>query len=145
MYKPGPIQPYHFQPVSIWWDSPFKAFEEKIVVLSGYQTQAPCVDGRHLSQRVASQVLSGCNLLKNPHTSPYIVYDSQAYTIKGTVSRDFRLLVFFMNQFPPSIWVYQYGLFEFFRKFAEIFAAQGAPPVSTTPVANGKTLQAEIF
>jgi hypothetical protein len=28
--------------------------------------------------------------------------------------------------------------FEFFRKFAEIFAAQGLPPVSTTPVANGK-------
>jgi hypothetical protein len=26
--------------------------------------------------------------------------------------------------------------FEFFRKFAEIFASQGAPPVSTTPVAN---------
>ncbi len=82
MYKPGPIQLYHFQPVSIWWDSPFKAFEEKKVVLSGYQTQAPCVGGRHLSERETSQVLSGCNLLKNPHTSPYIVYDSQAYTIK---------------------------------------------------------------
>ncbi len=41
-----------------------------------------------------------------------------------------------MDQFPPSIWVYHYGHFEFFRKFAEIFAAQGAPPVSTTPVAN---------
>ncbi len=26
--------------------------------------------------------------------------------------------------------------FQFFRKFAEIFASQGAPPVSTTPVAN---------
>jgi hypothetical protein len=26
--------------------------------------------------------------------------------IKGTVSRDFRLLVFFMNQFPPSPRVY---------------------------------------
>jgi hypothetical protein len=33
----------------------------------------------------------------------------------------------------------------FLRKFAEIFAAQGAPPVSTTPVANGKNLQAEKF
>jgi hypothetical protein len=65
--------------------------------------------------------------------------------IKGTVSRDFRLLVFFMNQFPPSIWVYHYGHFDFFRKFAEIFAAQDAPPVSRTPVANGKNLQAEKF
>ncbi len=29
-----------------------------------------------------------------------------ANTFKGTVSRDFLLLVFFMNQFPPSPWVY---------------------------------------
>ncbi len=65
--------------------------------------------------------------------------------LKGTVSRDFRLLVFFMNQFPPSIWVYHSGHFEFFWKFAEIFKAQGASPVSTTPVANGKNLQAEKF
>ncbi len=35
--------------------------------------------------------------------------------IKGTVSRDFRLLVFFMNQFLPSPWVYYLGRFEFFR------------------------------
>ena len=26
MYMPGPIQPYHFQSVSIWWDSPFNGF-----------------------------------------------------------------------------------------------------------------------
>ncbi len=44
------------------------------------------------------------------------------------MSRDFRLQVFFMNQFPPRTWVYHYGHFEFFLKFAEIFAAQGAPP-----------------
>ncbi len=45
---------------------------------------------------------------------------------KEIVLRDFRLLDFFMNQFPPSTWVYHYGHFEFFRKFLEIFAAQGA-------------------
>ncbi len=56
--------------------------------------------------------------------------------LKGTVSRDFLLLVSFMNQFPPSPWVYYWGRFKFFRKFAEIFADQGWPPVSTTPVAN---------
>ncbi len=50
--------------------------------------------------------------------------------LEGTVPRDFRLQVFFMNQFPPSSWWYHLGRFEFFRKFAEIFAAQGAPPVS---------------
>ncbi len=55
---------------------------------------------------------------------------------KGTVSRDFLLLVFFMNQFPPIPRVLHLDRFEFFRKFAEIFASQGAPPVSTTPVAN---------
>ena len=56
--------------------------------------------------------------------------------LKGTVSRDFLLLVFLMNQFPPSPRVLHWDRFEFFRKFAEIFAIQGAPPVSTTPVAN---------
>ncbi len=65
--------------------------------------------------------------------------------LKGTVSRDFRLLVFFMNQFPPSPWVYHYGRFEIFRKFAEIFAAQGLPPVSLTPVANAKIFNHESF
>jgi hypothetical protein len=57
------------------------------------------------------------------------------------VSRDFRLLVFFMNQFPPSPRVFHLDRFEFFRKFAEKFAAQGAPPASSTPVATGKNLQ----
>jgi hypothetical protein len=36
-----------------------------------------------------------------------------------------------MNQFPPSPRVFHLDLFEFFQKFA----SQGAPPVSTTPVA----------
>ncbi len=58
---------------------------------------------------------------------------------KGTVSKDFRLLVFFMNQFPPSIWVYQYGLFEFFRKFAEIFAAPAAIAAKFRCCALGRT------
>jgi hypothetical protein len=58
------------------------------------------------------------------------------YILKGTVSRDFLLPVFFMHQFPPSPRVSHYDRFEFFRKFAEIFASQSAPPVSTTPAAN---------
>ena len=41
-----------------------------------------------------------------------------------------------MNQFPPSPRVFHLDRFEYFRKFAEIFASQGAPPVSTTLVAN---------
>jgi hypothetical protein len=63
---------------------------------------------------------------------------------KGTVSRDFLLLVFFMNQFPPSPRVFHLDRFEFFRKFAEIFASQGAPPVSATPVANFSTIFAGV-
>jgi hypothetical protein len=35
------------------------------------------------------------------------------------------------------------GRLEFCRKFAEIFAAQDAPQVSLTPVANGKNLQSQ--
>jgi hypothetical protein len=41
-----------------------------------------------------------------------------------------------MNQFPPSPRVLHWDRFEFFRKFAEIIASQGAPPVSATPAAN---------
>jgi hypothetical protein len=61
------------------------------------------------------------------------------------VSRDFLLLVLFMNQFPPSPRVFQEDHFKFFRKFAVIFTVQGLPPGSTTPVANGKNLQSEKF
>ncbi len=49
---------------------------------------------------------------------------SSQLRIKGTVSRDFLLLLFSMNQFPPGPWLHYKGRFEFFRKFAEIFAAQ---------------------
>jgi hypothetical protein len=54
-----------------------------------------------------------------------------------------------MNQFPPSSRVFPLDRFEFFRKFAEIFASKGAPPVSTTPVsmtpvANFSTIFASI-
>ncbi len=40
--------------------------------------------------------------------------------IKGSLTRDFRLQVFFMNLSPPGPQVFQGGRFEFFRKFAEI-------------------------
>jgi hypothetical protein len=59
-----------------------------------------------------------------------------AGVLKVTVSRDLLLLVFFMNQFPPSPRVSHWDGFKFFQKFAESFASQGLPPVSTTPAAN---------
>jgi hypothetical protein len=49
------------------------------------------------------------------------------------VSRDFFASGFFLNQFSPSPRVFHLDRFEYFRKFAEIFASQGAPTVSTTP------------
>jgi hypothetical protein len=57
---------------------------------------------------------------------------------KGTVSRDFLHLVFFMNQFlhqPQSIPF----------RFNFLFTSQGAPPVSTTPAANFATSFASVF
>jgi hypothetical protein len=49
-----------------------------------------------------------------------------------------------MNQLAPHTRVFRLDRFEFFRKFAEIFASQGAPPVSTTPAANFYTIFAIV-
>jgi hypothetical protein len=49
-----------------------------------------------------------------------------------------------MDQFPPSPIVFRLDRFEFFRKFLEIFSSQGAPPLSTTPVANFSTIFASV-
>ncbi len=51
--------------------------------------------------------------------------------LKGKVSRDFLLLVFFMNSFSQAP-EYTSRAFQIFRKLAEIFAAQ---------LAYGKNLQ----
>ncbi len=53
-------------------------------------------------------------------------------------------LVFFMNQFPPSPRVFHEDRFKFFRKLAEIFTSQGAPPVSMTLSANFATSFASV-
>ncbi len=49
---------------------------------------------------------------------------------------------FFLEPVSPKPLIIPLGPF---RKFAEIFVAQGLPPVLLTPVANGKNLQAEKF
>jgi hypothetical protein len=41
-----------------------------------------------------------------------------------------------MNQCPPGPQVFHWGRFEFFQKFAEIFANEYLSPVSTTPAIN---------
>jgi hypothetical protein len=53
---------------------------------------------------------------------------------------------FFHESVSPKPLTIPVGPFlEFFRKFEEIFAAQGAPPVLLTPAANGQNLQSEKF
>ncbi len=61
--------------------------------------------------------------------------------LKGTVSRDFRLQVFFMNQFPPSPWVRvsHLGSFNFFFYIREDIHSStciggNLPSVSLIPV-----------
>jgi hypothetical protein len=59
-----------------------------------------------------------------------------AHLIKMSLTRDFRLQVFFMNHCPTGPQVFHWGCFEFFRKFAEIFANECLTLVSTTPANN---------
>ena len=47
---------------------------------------------------------------------------------------------FFHESVSPHPRVFHLDRFEFFRKFAEIFASQGIPPVSATPAANCYTI-----
>ncbi len=44
-------------------------------------------------------------------------------TLKGSLTLDFWLQVFFVNRFPAGPWVSNWGHFDFLLKFAEIFAA----------------------
>jgi hypothetical protein len=65
-----------------------------------------------------------------------IMYFEKAQTqryLKGTVSRDFRLHVFFMNQFTPKPLRIPIGPFLTFSKIRrDIITAQGAPQMSLT-------------
>jgi hypothetical protein len=58
------------------------------------------------------------------------------HCLKGSLTRDFRLQVFFMNQCPPGPQVFHWGHLELFLKFAEIFANESLSPVSLTPAIN---------
>ncbi len=98
------------------------------IPVSGGQGQ-PVTAGHGLVPHCPAMVTTGSFLEDNSLHFAFTV-------LKGTVARDFLLLVFFMNQFPPSPRVSRWDCFEFFRKFAEIFASKGARPVSATPAAN---------
>jgi hypothetical protein len=69
-------------------------------------------------------------------TSTFQVQEKVHGDLKGSLTRDFRLQVFFINHGPPGPQVFHWGRFEFFRKFAEIFANEYLSPVSLTPAKN---------
>ncbi len=66
----------------------------------------------------------------------------EAY-LKGQCHGIFDFRLFFMNQFPHALEYPIRAVSNFFSKIAEIFAAQGAPSVSMTLVANRKNFQPE--
>ncbi len=70
------------------------------------------------------------------HTPPAPPSFTAEQKFKWTVPRDYLLLVFFRESSFPKPLIIALGSFNFFLKFAEIFAIQGALPVSTTPAAN---------
>jgi hypothetical protein len=63
-----------------------------------------------------------------------IILFSKIVLIKGTVSRVY-LLVYFMDHLPQAPDFNIRVSFKFFQKLPEVFASQGAPQVSTAPVA----------
>ncbi len=64
---------------------------------------------------------------------------------KGSLTRDFRLQVFFINQCPPGLWVSHWDHFKFFRKFVEIFVNECLSAVSTTPAIKDKNFEIKFF
>jgi hypothetical protein len=66
-------------------------------------------------------------------------------TLKGSRARDFRIHVFFLNQFPPGNLSAYSGHIEFLRKFVEIFERKGKAPVSMTPAPNEKFFRQKVF
>ncbi len=69
--------------------------------------------------RVFRGIFSEQNSIANPSwaANRWTCVRSLAQHLKGTVPRDFWLLVFYMDQFPPSLWLYHKGRLKFFRKF----------------------------
>jgi hypothetical protein len=63
--------------------------------------------------------------------------------LKWTVSRDFLLLFFFSFPQAPDYTIR--AVSNFFENSRRYFTAQGLPPVTLTPVANGKNIQSDNF
>jgi hypothetical protein len=81
-----------------------------------------------------------CKLWK----SCWLIFGGICKNFKGSLTRDFRLQVFFINQCPPGLWVSNWDRLEFFRKFAEIIANECLSAVSTTPAKKDKNFERSV-
>ncbi len=72
-------------------------------------------------------------------------YQHRFATLKGSLTRDFRLQVFCINQCTPGLWVSHWDHFKFFRKFVEIFVKEYLSAVSTTPAKKDKNFEIKFF
>jgi hypothetical protein len=79
--------------------------------------------------------------LVGPSPTPFqlVMFNS----LKGQCHEIFGYWFFFHESVSPQPLSIPIGPFRIFPKFSEIFAAESAPPVFLTPVANGKNLQSE--
>jgi hypothetical protein len=124
-------------------------------VLNGFNVSH--VEGVQL-EKVHTFLLSSHLFHRPVPGCPYLNYHSTLLTslLKGTVSRDFLLLVFFMNQYPPSPRVsnflenllrysqvkvhhrYQQHQWQIFPPFSLtlLIPVANLPPVSTIPAAS---------
>ncbi len=73
-----------------------------------------------------------------------LVVKDKTPKLKGQCHEIFCFWFFSWISFPPAPEYSIRTVFNFFWKFAEILASQGAPPVSTTPVANFATIFASV-
>jgi hypothetical protein len=68
-----------------------------------------------------------------------------SFSFKVSLTRDFWLQVFFINQCPPGLWVSRWDHFKFFQKFAEIFANECLSAVSMTPTKKNTNFEIKFF
>jgi hypothetical protein len=71
-------------------------------------------------------------------------YKNTTKMLKGQC-HEFFASGFFLESVSPKPLIIPLRSFRIFLKIRGDIGAQGLPPVSTTPVANGKNLQAEKF
>ncbi len=91
------------------------------IPLRSQEEQAGCTPSQALEKRRNEKEAHGEIETQHLGYLGYILDQIPIAIIKGSLTRDFRLQVFFMNQCPPGLQVFYWSHFEFFRKLTEIF------------------------